>query len=149
MENYGRASSLGGWVSLPVILLLLLMITLQSAFSQRLNLMRSRFYQEHLIQSEEYIWSAYYFDRVINLRAESALQAECGEFCPALRNLNWTQSYVWRGQTLYERWEYQEVDQKRHFRLCAMHQARGAMRCWWFQYKADQLVPVGYLNRME
>lgn len=127
----------GGWVSLPIIALLLVLSTLSVSYQQRLQAAFQWRGQLDDVNQEQQVWTEFVDQVVANPNFSNAAPSECRGFCPIRahsHNQRWQQgslslAYRLEGhQTVLD-----EAGRTSNFyRLCAT-QNQYQYRCWWWQ----------------
>ena len=126
-----------GWVSLPIIALLLAISTLSAQYQQRQQ--ASYLWRGQLkdLQVEQQIWTNFKQDFVVSPSLSSAILSECVGFCALGLH---AQEKIWQKDT--QRMHYQwarhasPLDElgnvTTYYRLCAS-QNQQQYRCWWWR----------------
>lgn len=137
-----------GWVSLPIIALLLALSTLSVHYQQRLQAAFQWRGQLDDVNQEQQVWTEFVDQVVANPNFSIATPSECRGFCP-IRIHSHNQRWQQGGQSLRYRWEgYQAVldepsRRSNFYRLCAT-QNQYQYRCWWWQ--ESQLLSSGWVT---
>lgn len=137
--------SLQGWVSLPILVLLITVAGLSLAYQQRLEahfVFRSTL--DSLTKSTQ-LWQAFEGSLVASVDFSLATESLCQGFCPLTSNAYMANANVWRHgeDALMYQWRYYSHDENRRFyRLCARHQQQNY--CWWWQ--EHRLISRGFVN---
>jgi hypothetical protein len=126
-----------GWVSLPIIALLLAMSSLSMHFQQRLMASHQWRGQVNEVDANLKIWDDFYLAFVISPSFTSAKASECIGFCELSQR---SKENGWQkdDQFIYYRWESYEPlpDESENtdvsYRLCAT-QNQQQYRCWWWR----------------
>jgi hypothetical protein len=146
-----RASRLrhqNGWVSLPIIALLLALSTLSVNYQQRLQAAFKWRGQLNEAEAQQEIWGDFYRILVSSPSFVSATVTECLGFCDLRSHL---QEKTWQNddQQVNYRWErYQPVSGEAtnpdtFYRLCAT-QNQQQYRCWW--WREHRLISNGWVT---
>ncbi|WP_219703825.1 hypothetical protein [Marinomonas lutimaris] len=126
-----------GWVSLPIIALLLAMSSLSMHFQERLMASYKWRGQVNEVDANLKIWDDFYLAFVISPSFTSAKASECIGFCELSQR---SKENGWQkdDQFIYYRWESYESlpDESENtdvsYRLCAT-QNQQQYRCWWWR----------------
>ncbi|TBR42831.1 hypothetical protein CBF23_006550 [Marinomonas agarivorans] len=148
-----------GFISLPVVLLLLFMIGVSYGVYQALADERQWRYQQQIALADQAIWSAFTMDiatQTQTLRGIQAAISRCQGFCDVhssntdTNTNSWPYRYVMTGsqnekeETL--RWQFVSMSPTEpYYRLCAQRNVPREVRCWWYQQRYSQLVVQGYM----
>lgn len=137
-----------GWVSLPIIALLLALSTLSAHYQQGLEAglkWRSQLYN---VTEEQQIWTDFYQALVVSAHFSAANASTCIGFCD-LREPRLESIWQARNQRLYYRWESyisspdEMENPQRSYRLCAT-QNQQQYRCWWWH--EHRLLASGWVS---
>lgn len=142
-----RRASSRGWVSLPILVLLMTVAGLSLAYQQRLQerfLLRSTL--EAFNQSTQ-IWQAFEQAVVVSVdfSAASAAQSQCAGFCRINASAYSVNATVWRHdatEVTYLWRYYTDAESVRFYRLCARHQQQNY--CWWWRH--HRLISRGFVT---
>lgn len=137
-----------GWVSLPIIALLLALSTLSVNYQQRWQAAFQWRAQLDEVTQEQKIWIDFFSSMAVNPDFSSAKNSDCLGFCDLMSH---HQQKEWQknGQAIRYRWEhYQSVANEsaatNHFyRLCAT-QNQHQYQCWWWQ--ENRLLSSGWVT---
>ena len=137
-----------GWVSLPIIALLLALSTLSAHYQQGLQAGFKWRSQLNDVTEEQKIWTDFYQAWVVSAHFSAAQASTCIGFC-ALHESRLESIWQTRNQQLYYRWERytsvpDEMDNtQRSYRLCAT-QNQQQYRCWWWH--EHRLLASGWVS---
>jgi len=146
--DFSILSKFRGWISLPIVALLLAMSSLSIHYQERVLASSQWRGQLHDVDSELKIWQDFYQDLVTAPHFVSALASQCSVFCP-LSEITTQKEWQSQNQFLYYRWESyklsaEEADSPKSFyRLCAT-QNQQQYCCWW--WREDRLLSNGWVS---
>ena len=137
-----------GWVSLPIIALLLAMSSLSMHFQERLMASYKWRGQVNEVEADQQIWSDFQQALVASPSFASAKASECVGFCELGGS---SQEKTWRkdNQLVHYRWEsYESLPDESDntqisYRLCATQNQR-QYRCWW--WRESRLLANGWVS---
>ncbi|QUX92490.1 hypothetical protein CYL31_14255 [Marinomonas sp. A3A] len=126
-----------GWVSLPIIALLLAMSSLSMHFQERLMASYKWRGQVNEVEANQQIWTDFQQALVVSPSFASATASACVGFCELSQR---SKENGWQkdDQFIYYRWESYESlpDESENtdvsYRLCAT-QNQQQYRCWWWR----------------
>lgn len=137
-----------GWVSLPIIALLLAMSSLSMHFQERLMASYKWRGQVNEVEADLQIWTNFQQALILTPSFVSATASECIGFCD-LRESIQEKSWQKDNQLVHYRWESYESlpdesdDTQIFYRLCAT-QNQQQYRCWWWQ--ESRLLANGWVS---
>ncbi|NLQ18424.1 hypothetical protein HGG82_12445 [Marinomonas sp. M1K-6] len=145
---YNKHNIQRGWVSLPIIALLLAISALSSQYQQRLQAGYKWRGQLHDVEEGQQIWGDFYQAWVVAADFSSAKASACVGFCDLQQS---ALERIWQSndQWVYYRWErYVSVPDESEnthlsYRLCAT-QNQQQYRCWWWQ--ESRLLASGWVS---
>ncbi len=124
------------FISLPILLLLLFVISLTYQFYQHQADQRQWQYQTQQAKTTELIWQAFEFNLLSGLTVSQAKDSPCETFC--LLDVNdfaidsGSNQYQYDGETLL--WVFEkEGHLSRYYRLCAKRVLTLSIQCWWLK----------------
>jgi len=125
-----------GWVSLPVIVLLLVVASLSLAYQQRLqDAFQWRATLDDVNQSS-ILWQKFQQERVLSPAFHDAQISTCIGFCSLISSASLIHTMVWHSnneEDITYLWRYYDNTQGvRFYRLCA-RQDQQQYRCWWWR----------------
>jgi len=137
-----------GWISLPIIMLLLVLSTLSMQYQQRLQASYQWRGQLKDIESEQQVWTDFKQGFVVSPDFSSATLSACLGFCGLGGSV---QEKTWQkeAQSIHYQWLRYEaaVDESVSvvisYRLCAS-QNRQQYRCWW--WRGETLFSQGWVS---
>lgn len=147
MKAFG-VRTVRGWVSLPIIVLLLAISTVSVQYQQRLQASYQWRGQLNDIENEQQIWADFEQAFVLSPSFSSATLSPCSGFC-ALTLFGQEKTWQKDAQTLSYQWQRDEFIQQEtgetvvSYRLCAS-QNQQAYRCWW--WRGDTLLSKGWVT---
>lgn len=130
------------FISLPVLLLLLFVISLSYQFNQKQAQQRQWHYQQIEVLKEQLIWQVFEFQIVSKVIASQASTSACDGFCVLetddIAIAAWPNSYQYRDETLV--WLFEKyLGDKDKYRLCAKAVLYPMIYCWWLEHTDGQL----------
>jgi hypothetical protein len=137
-----------GWVSLPIIALLLAMSSLSMHYQQRLLASYQWRGQVNEVEADQQIWSDFWQDLVESPSFTSATASVCVGFC-ALGEPVQEKTWQKANQLMHYRWESYESlpdesdNTETFYRLCAT-QNQQQYRCWW--WRESSLLANGWVS---
>lgn len=136
-----------GWVSLPIIVLLLAVASLSQAYYVRVQSSYKWKMKLQSVSQEKKIWEKFESEWVLSPDFSQARKSPCQGFC-ALQSVQNTGMEWWQGHNrLFVQWEkYTEDGSATYYRLCAsQHLFR--YQCWWWQGK--RLLSDGWVTAVD
>jgi hypothetical protein len=150
-----------GWVSLPIIALLLAVSTLSTRYQETLLATYKWRGQLNDVEENQQIWVDFYTDVIASPAFHLATLGDCVGFCGLLEQQDSYQEQVWTqgDQTLNYQWSRYELsleeksdeagssseseNKQTSYRLCAT-QNQQAYLCWW--WRDGKLLSNGWLS---
>jgi len=124
------------FISLPILLLLLFIISLAYQFNQHQADQRQWQYQSQQAKTAELIWQAFEFNLISGLTGIQAQASGCDTLC-LLDADDFTldggsNQYQYGDETLL--WVFEkETRLNRYYRLCAKRVLNLSIQCWWLK----------------
>tara|TARA_R110001606_G_C15364985_1_gene648950 strand:- start:294 stop:746 length:453 start_codon:yes stop_codon:yes gene_type:complete len=137
-----------GWVSLPIVALLLAMSSLSMHFQERLMAAYQWRGQVNEVEADQQIWADFRQALVVSPSFTSAKASECIGFC-ALGERSQEKTWQKDNQLVHYRWESYESlpdesdNAKISYRLCATQNQQQYL-CWW--WREDRLLANGWVS---
>lgn len=130
------------FISLPVLLLLLFVISLSYQFNQKQAQQRQWRYQQTKVLKEQLIWQAFEFQVVSKVISSQASMSVCAGFCELeideITTAAWPNTYQYQGEALV--WLFEKyLGDKDRYRLCAKAVLNPMIHCWWLEHADGQL----------
>lgn len=154
LNKVKQRKALAGWVSFPILAMILMVATLSTEYQNRMLVAYQWQGQLQDVETGQSAWLDFQSAFVISPSFHLAQQSECVGFCPLNSNQNSAQESQWRHaqQTFYYQWhaydqtldieENEEGNRvagsetnsevKKAYRLCAS-QNQLSYLCWWWQ----------------
>ncbi|MCB5161345.1 hypothetical protein [Marinomonas algarum] len=137
-----------GWVSLPIIGLLLAVASISSHYQE--TLMASYQWRGKLkaAQEEQRFWTGFEQTFVLSANFSQAFSSQCAGFCDLSSAQYGLQEQIWQGASdqplIFYQWHtFTETEQRVSHRLCASQNQR-QYRCWW--WRDEQVVATGWVT---
>lgn len=132
--------SQSGWVSLPIIALLLAVSALSVRYQDDLLAAYQWRGQLSDIENEQKIWTVFKSEFITSPDFLSALDSECLGFCDLLTDQNHRHENTWQSdnQEIHYQWMRDEliggegIDLSTSYRLCATQNQQDYV-CWWWR----------------
>lgn len=140
------------FISLPVLLLLLFVISLSYQFNQEYAAQRQWRFQQQLVVDEQLIWQAFEFQVLSELESNQATLSVCTGFC--LLDLSesaishWPNKYQYQDDVLV--WFFEKENTlEGEYRVCAKRALYQSAYCWWLAETDGKLnwfasLPINY-----
>ena len=147
--DFSLLRSQRGWVSLPIIALLLMVATVSVHYQERVQASYQWRGQLNEVEVNQQIWKDFQQTWIVSPNFTSAKASSCFGFCELKNNSLESTWYNKEGLSLVYRWEsYQSLpDESDHsqvfHRLCAT-QNQQQYRCWWWREKRQ--VSSGWVS---
>lgn len=159
--NFPLAISQHGWVSLPIIALLLAVSALSVRYQNDLLAAYQWRGQLNDVEEGQQVWIEFKSEFVASPDFSSALDSECVGFCDLLTNRNNDNENEWQSaisstsnQSLHYQWaryesvgeesaEDEGVDLSVSYRLCATQNQQNYL-CWW--WREGKLISNGWVS---
>lgn len=137
-----------GWVSLPIVALLLAMSSLSMHFQERLMAAYQWRGQENEVEADQKVWADFRQALVVSPSFTLATASECIGFCD-LGERSHEKTWQKDNQLVYYRWESYESlpdesdNTKISYRLCATQNQQQYL-CWW--WRENRLLANGWVS---
>lgn len=153
--NLSSLTSQRGWVSLPIIALLLAVSALSVRYQEDLLAAYQWRGQLSDIEEEKKFWTAFQSQFVTSPSFSSALDSECVGFCDVLTDQNNGNENEWQDDGSYNdnkqldyQWSRYELEEEGvkvsvSYRLCATQNQQDYL-CWW--WRDDKLISNGWVS---
>ena len=148
-------SSHHGFISLPIMLLLLFIVALSYRFYQQLASDRQWRYQQQSALNNQQIWHAFEMDIVFTVVPRMAKMSECYGFCTLSEIEKWNNQYTFSSQNGQQQgnnaeenlyWFFTKNSKEiPYYRLCARRQSLSESKCWWYKKEGETLSQFGYM----
>lgn len=130
------------FISLPVLVLFLFVISLSYQFNQAQAKQRQWLAQTEFTIGQARIWQAFEFQVLSNLQTDQALSSSCGGLCALdvsqVVTDSWPNQYHFKNENLW--WIFEAANgPNKHFRVCAKRESDQLIYCWWLKESLGQL----------
>lgn len=144
--NYASSQ---GWVSFPIIVLILILVGSSQFFLRQFEKQSQRFWEEGHVAQQQPPWSLFESRVVAHVRDSQAVTSRCLPFCNPFHIEDWNQIFKHNNQIILWRLEHSDNGNETDYRLCAKAFQANEHQCWWLEKNSNRLVARSHLLLMQ